>query len=669
MDLNEAKKRIAKLRHEIDRHRYLYHVKDKPDISDAALDSLKHELQKLEEQFPSLITSTSPTQRIGGKALEKFAKVAHSSPMLSLTDAFDDEEIQAWEDRLARLVSKSELSDGYFAELKMDGLAIALVYKNGELFKAATRGDGKVGEDVTANIKTINAIPLKLNSSLKYFAKASKGEFEVRGEVFMTKESFEAINREQKKNNQPLFANPRNAAAGSIRQLDPKITAARKLDFVVYETTTDLGQTEHHQEHDIANSLGFKILEQNKLCSSIKSVIEFHSNWEKKRKSLSFEIDGVVVVVDNEKTRAKLGVVGKAPRGMIAYKFTPEQVTTIVKDIKVQVGRTGTLTPVALFEPVVVAGSRVSKATLHNQDEIERKDVRIGDTVIIQKAGDVIPEVVRVLKNLRPSGTKPWQMPHKFEGVKVIRKEGEAAHKVLDRKLTSVRLRELQHFAGKNGFDIEGLGPKIIEQLYNKNLVKNFVDIFKLKVEDLKPLERFADKSAQNIIDSINKSKTIELGRFINAIGVPMVGEETAFDLAEHFGNIHDLMNAQYEEINKVYGIGERVARSIVDFFAEAETKDSIRGLLSAGVRITNPERAARSGPLKDKTFVFTGGLETMTRGEAEDKVRKLGGDASSSVSRETDYVIAGSEPGSKFDKAQKLGIKIISEQDFLKMI
>jgi len=669
MNLPDAKKRATKLRKEIDHYRYLYHVKDISKISDAALDSLKHELQSLEEQYPSLITPDSPTQRVGGKALEKFAKVTHSSPMLSLTDAFSDDEIVAWQERLAKLIGDKGLAGGYFAELKMDGLATSLIYKNGKLYKAATRGDGKIGEDVTANIRTIDAIPLELRRSSKYFASAAKNEFEVRGEVYMTQSTLDEINRAQKKAGLPTFANPRNAAAGSVRQLDPKITAARKLDFVVYEMVTNLGQTRHEQEHNVAQDLGFKILGQNKLCRTIEDVERFHALWEKKKKTLPFGFDGIVVVVEDEKLRAKLGVVGKAPRGMIAFKFSPEQVTTVIQDIKVQVGRTGVLTPVALFKPVLLAGSTVSKATLHNQSEITRKDIRVGDTVIIQKAGDVIPEVVKVLKNLRPSGTKKWQMPRHYEGAKVTQKEGEVAHKVLDRKLASVRLRQLRHFTSKSCFDIEGLGPKVIEQLYKKGLVKEYPDIYKLSKIQLEPLERFADKSAQNIIDAIEKSKTIELGRFINALGIPMVGEETAFDLAEHFGNIHDLMDASYEEINKVYGIGSRVAQSIVDYFADEGNKNIVKQLLSNGIKITNPERAARSGPLKGKTFVFTGGMETMTRQEAEGKVRKLGGDASSSVSRETDYVVAGSEPGSKFDRAQKLNIKTLSESEFLKMI
>jgi len=668
MNIEEAKRRVALLRKEIDRHRYLYHVKDMPEISDEALDSLKHELQELEDKFPSLITLDSPTQRIGGKALEKFAKVTHSAPMLSLTDAFSKEEMQAWEARAEKIINAENIVGGYFAELKMDGLAISLIYHGGLLKQAATRGDGKVGEDVTANIKTIDAVPLRLDASSKYYHHASHGDFEVRGEVYIDKKTLDSINLAQKKAGLPEFANPRNVAAGSIRQLDPQVTASRKLKFVVYELITNLGQTTHKQEHKIAHSLGFPIINQNKYCPKLQDVVNFHKYWGKKKGSLPYQIDGIVALVDGEKLREKLGVVGKAPRGMIAYKFAPEQATTIIKDIKLQVGRTGTLTPVAIFKPVLLAGSTVSKATLHNQDEIDRKDIRIGDTVIIQKAGDVIPEVVEVLNKMRPKGAKKWQMPRYYEGVKVVRKEGQVAYKVHDRSLPSVKLRQLHHFVSISGFDVEGLGPKILEQLLSKGLVRDYTDIFTLKVEDLRPLERFADKSAQNIIASINKSKTIELGRFLNALGIPMVGEETAFDLAEHFGSLDAVLSASFDDNNKVYGIGDKVAKSITDYFADTDNRHIIDELIASGVSITNPEKASKNGPLKGKTFVFTGGLETITRGEAEDKVRGLGGSTSSSVSKETDYVVAGSDPGSKIDRAHKLDVKIITEEAFLKM-
>ncbi|MBP6930331.1 NAD-dependent DNA ligase LigA [Patescibacteria group bacterium] len=661
--------RAKRLKAEISKHRYRYHVLDKPTMSDEVLDSLKHELQELERKYPSLVTADSPTQVVGGKPLEKFTKVSHKTRMLSLVDVFSPDELYSWEERIAKLVGKKELVDGYFAELKMDGLAISLIYKKGILQRAATRGDGWVGEDVTANIKTISSIPLKLNTKSPYFERASQSAFEVRGEVYMTKEDLERINARQKRAGLTPFANPRNAAAGAVRQLDPKITASRNLKFAVYELVSELGQKTHSEEHAIAQSLGLPIIEYNRLCKTSEELVHFHSVWEKKKEKLPYMVDGVVVVVENEKVRAKLGVVGKAPRGMVAFKFSPEQATTEITDIKVQVGRTGTLTPVALLKPVLLAGSTVSKATLHNQDEIDRKDIRIGDTVVIHKAGDIIPAVVNVIKSLRPKGAKRWQMPRTFEGAKVTRKSGEVAFRVSDSTLASVKLRQLQYFVSKSCFDIVGLGPKILKKLYEEGLVKNYADIFKLTAEDLRHLERFADKSAENIIKSIDNVKTISLHRFINALGIPTVGEETAFDLAQYFGDLKRVENASVEELNSVYGIGAPSAQTIADYFAKPENKETIKDLLLSGIKITNPPKAAANGPLKGKTFVFTGGLETMTRGEAEEKVRQLGGDASSSVSKVTSYVVAGAEAGSKLSKAQNLNVKIISEEQFLNLI
>ncbi len=664
----EAKKRIEALRKEINHHRYLYHVLDRQEISDAALDSLKHELAQLEAKYPEFVTPDSPTQRVGGKPLDKFKKVHHEKPMLSLFDAFDEEELQEWEERNQKLLGGRPHFE-YFAELKMDGLAVALVYEKGILKVGATRGDGRTGEDVTQNLKTIEAIPLKLREESKYFEKAARGRFEVRGEVFMHKDVFRKLNEENKKKGGQVFANPRNAAAGSVRQLDPKITASRKLDFVVYEVVTELGQTKHHEEHEIARDLGFKVIPHNKLCRTLKEVIAFRNLWEKKRRHLPYLIDGIVVVIDDEKTREKLGVVGKAPRGMIAYKFSAEQATTVVEDIVVQVGRTGTLTPVAKLRPVQIGGVTVSRATLHNEDEIRRKDVRVGDTVIIQRAGDVIPEVVKVLKNLRPKGAKPFKMPKVYKGVKVVRKKGEVAYRVTDKKIFDVRRRQLHHFVSKNCFDIEGLGPKIIDQLLRQGLIKGPADIFRLKEKDLEPLERFAEKSAHNIIQSIEAAKEIELGKFINALGIPYVGEQTAFDLAEHFGSIEALQKASKEELAKVYGIGEKVLESIYEFFQDKENRQLIAELQRLGVKIKNPSRAAAHGPLKGTCFVFTGGLESMTREEAQDRVRKLGGDVASSVTKEVTHVVVGSEPGSKLEKAQKMGKKLLSEEEFLKLI
>lgn len=664
----QAKERIEKLKKLIDKYRYSYHVLDKPMVSDAVNDSLKHELQELEDQYPDLITVDSPTQRVGGKALEKFKKIEHSSPMLSLFDAFSSEEMDEWEKRNQKIL-RSQDSFEYFAEFKMDGLAVSLVYENGILKTGATRGDGKIGEDITVNLKTIESLPLKLRPDSKYFDRASSGTFEVRGEAYIDKKDLEFLNQESKKKDGQVFANPRNAAAGSLRQLDPKITAGRKLNLVIYEVVTDLGQLKHHQEHEIAKDLGFKVIPQNKPCQNLKEVIEFQNNWNKKRRDLPYEIDGVVVVIEDEKTRAKLGVVGKAPRGIMAYKFSAEQATTILEDIFVQVGRTGTLTPVAKLKPVVVRGVTVSRATLHNLDEIRKKDVRVGDTVVIQRAGDVIPEVIRVVKELRPQNTKTFEMPKKYQGVEVVRKEGEVAYKVTDKKIIDVRKRQLQHFVSKNCFDIEGLGPKILEQLIKKSLIKESADIFRLKVEDLKPLERFEEKSAGNIIEAINNSKKIELGKFINALGISYVGEQTAFDLANYFGSIGALEKSNRPDLAKIYGVGDKVLESIYSFFQDDENKHLISQLQALGVQIQNPSRASSSGPLKGTNFIFTGSLDSMTREDAQDKVRLLGGDVSNTISRDVTHVVVGTEPGSKYEKAKRLNIKTLSEKEFLDLI
>lgn len=669
INLQEIKERIEKLKKEINHLRYRYHVLNDPKVTDEVYDSLTHELRQLEEKYPQFKTEDSPTQRIGGKALEKFKKVSHLSPMLSLNDAFNCGELEAWETRIKKLLGEKAVSEsGFFAELKMDGLAVSLIYEKGKFKRGATRGDGKIGEDVTENLKTIRAIPLTLREDSQYFKVASGTTFEVRGEVYMNIKDFEKVNCEQEKKTLPLFANPRNAAAGSVRQLNPKITASRTLTFAAYEVSTDLVQKTHQEEHKIAKDLGFPGVESHP-CSNLQAIEKFYQKVFKKREKLPYEVDGIVVNLNDNRLCQRAGVVGKAPRGMLAYKFKPRQATTIVQDIKVSAGRTGVLTPIAILKPVEVGGVKVSKATLHNEDEIRRKDVRIGDTVVVVRAGDVIPEVDEVIKSLRPKGSKPFEMPKKYAGVEVVRKEGEVAHRLKRTDIEIVLLRKLRHFVSKVGFDIEGLGPKILEQLVKNKLIVSPADIFRLKERNLKPLERFAEKSAQNIVSAIKNAMNIELGRFLNSLGIPMVGEETAFDLAEHFGNLEAVMVASYEDVRKVYGVGDRVAQAIIDYFKKIENKELIKQLLQHGIKIQNPTRAAKEGPLKDKTFVFTGGLESMTREAAEGKVRKLGGDTSGLVNKNTDYVVAGSEPGSKFDRAQKLGIKIISEKDFLKLI
>ena len=668
MDKNEAKARIKKLRKLIDRYRYEYHVLDKPSVSDAVNDSLKHELQELENQFPDLVTPDSPTQRVGGKPLDKFKKITHKSRMLSLTDAFSFDELKEWFERNERQLGK-KIKPQFFSELKMDGLAISLTYTNGDLSVGATRGDGVTGEDVTNNLKTIEAIPLHLRKDSQYYAKASSVELVVRGEVYMKKSAFEKVNAEQKKKGGALFANPRNAAAGSVRQLNPKITASRELSFVAWSMETNLGQKFHHEEHEIMQDLGFRIIKENRLCHNLNEVEKFKEDIEKKREKLDFQIDGIVVVIDDDKLFDRLGVVGKAPRGQIAYKFAPEQATTIIKDIIVQVGRTGKLTPVAVFKPTLVAGSTISRATLHNEDEMNKKDIRIGDTVVIQKAGDVIPEVVSVIKKLRPSHAKKFIFPKRCPicGSKVMRIPGEAAHRCTNKFCFAQQKRQIQHFVSKGGMDIEGLGPKILEQLIKEGLIKHEGDLYKITIDDLKPLERFAEKSAENLVESIKASKKVTLGRFIYALGILNVGEETAYDLASRFGTLEKIENASYEELEKIHDIGSVVAKSINNYFQEKRNLKKIRDLLCSGVKIEG-QRQTKS-KITGKSFVITGGLENYSREEAKQAIRDRGGEVHETVTKETNYVVVGTDPGSKYDKAKKIGTKMISEEQFKNLL
>lgn len=661
----EAKREIKRLRRLIEKARYAYHVLDKPIMEDEVLDSLKHKLYKLEQKYPHLITPDSPTQRVGGKPLDKFKKVHHQVPMLSLEDAFSLEELKEWEQRNQRFL-KQKKRFKYFAELKMDGLAVSLIYENGTFVLGATRGDGRTGEDVTQNLKTIESIPLHLREKSKYYPRAARGRFEVRGEVFMSAHSFEKLNKERKRKGMPLFANPRNAAAGSVRQLNPKITAERDLDFVVYDIVTDIGQKEHHQEHEIAKDLGFKIVSYNRLCSDLEEVEKFKKHWEKEKSKLPYWIDGIVVVVDDNRIFEQLGSVGKAPRGMIAYKFSPEESTTKVKDIILQVGRTGTLTPVAVLEPVQVRGTTVTRATLHNEDYIKEKDVRIGDTVVVYKAGDIIPEVLRVIKELRPQNAKRFKMP-KFCprcGTKLV-KEG-AFWRCPNPKCFSVQRRKLQHFVSKNAFDIEGLGPKILNQLIEQGLIKTPADLFDLTEGDLEPLERFAEKSAQNLVQSIRARREMDLGRFIYALGIRHVGEQTAYDLARHFKSLEKISKASLEEIEKVPNVGKVVAKSIYGFFRDKNNQRLIKELLR---RVKIREVGSKRSRIFGKSFCFTGVLESLPRDEAKAKVRELGGLPHSDVTQNLDYLVVGKNPGSKLQKAKKYGIRIISEKKFLQMI
>lgn len=667
----EAQKRIEKLRETIWDLNYHYYVLDNPTVSDASYDSLFRELMDLEIKHPEFFDANSPTQKVGGEPLKKFKSMPHKYPMNSLNDAFSEKELQAWYERMVRLVGEDAIKkSGFYCELKMDGLATSLIYENGELSYALTRGDGKVGEDITNNIKTVKTIPLKLRNESKISSLVDNKRVEIRGEVYMPTATFEALNAERKRSGEPLFANPRNAAAGSLRQLDPKITASRNLTFNGY-SLLGLDIKTHEEEHEVISELGLLADGRNKFCNNLEEVIELWYRWEKERSNLKFQIDGMVVNVNDEKLFAKLGVVGKAPRGAIAFKWPAEEATTKVLDITVQVGRTGTLTPVAHFDPVVVAGSTVSRATLHNQDEIDKKDIRIGDTVIIRKAGDVIPEVVKSIKELRTGQEKKFVMPKKCPicGSDVERKEGEAAFRCLNKNCYAVTFRELTHFVSKKAFDIDGLGPKILEKLISEGLIKDASDIFTLRVGDLEPLERFAEKSAVNVVEAVDNAKEIEMARFIYALGIRNVGEETAIDLAEKYQDVKNIEKASLEDISLIYDIGPVVAKSIFDYFHEEKNIEFIKRLIENGVKIKSPKKVEAKETIKEKTFIFTGGLDSMTRDDAKALVRKYGGNISESVSNKVDYVVAGESTGSKYDKAKKLGVKIIDENEFLGLI
>ncbi|MEK9135249.1 MAG: NAD-dependent DNA ligase LigA [Patescibacteria group bacterium] len=653
------KQRIEKLKTLINHHRYLYHVEDRQEISESALDSLKHELFRLEQQFPEFITADSPTQRIGGLASKGFKKVEHSAPMLSIEDVFSEKELQDWEDYIKRLAPSADGSE-YFVELKIDGFAINLIYENGIFISGSTRGDGKIGEDVTQNLKTIESIPLKLeieNLKLKI-----PEQFIVRGEVYMAKKDFEKF--------KSSFANPRNLAAGSIRQLDPKLAASRPLKFLAYDIVTDFGQKKHSEEHAILPSLGFKT-DPGRICRNLKEVISFWQEVNKKRETLPFQIDGIVVSINDNSLFKKLGVAGKSPRAIRAFKFSPKQATTKILDIVFQVGRTGAITPVTNLEPVQISGVTVSRATLHNEDEIKRLGVKIGDTVIVGRAGDVIPDVIKILAELRTGKEKEVHFPKNCPvcGTKLMRKENEVIWRCLNKNCGARKREFLQYFVSKKAFDIEGLGPKIIDQFQDAGLISLASDLFKLKKEDLLSLDRFAEKKAQNIIEAVEKSKTITLPHFIFSLGIIHVGEETAVDLADYFGDIHKLSRVNMGELEKIPNVGPKVAESIYNWFQLTQNKKLVDDLIKSGVSIKNLKPKTLNLKLEGKTFVLTGSLETMGREVAKEKIQNLGGKVVNSVSQKTSFVVAGKDSGSKLAKAQKLGVKILSEPDFLKIL
>lgn len=687
------KKRMEVLRKEVERLRYRYHVLDDPEVTDETYTSLRHELLKLEEKYPEFKVPNSPTERIGGKPLAKFVKVNHLVRQWSLDDAFSKEELGDWENKNRRILEKSvsgKIAFDYVAEIKIDGLHIVLTYQNGELVTGATRGDGMVGEDVTQNIKTIESIPLVLGE---------KVDLVVEGECWLRKSELEKINQEREKTGLPLFANARNAAAGSIRQLDPKIAARRKLDSFLYQLHPIAGGNfpykikNQAEKLDILKKLNFKVNPLYKKCRNLAEVEEFYESYTKKRNSQPFGVDGVVVKVNSIEYQEKLGFTGKSPRWGVAYKFPAETTTTVVFDIRVQVGRTGALTPVAVLKPVPIAGSVVSRASLHNEEEIKRLDVKIGDTIVLRKAGDVIPEVMEVLKNLRTGQEKAFKMPREcpicgspVEKRYLAKDKLEAATYCSNKKCFAQERERLIHFASKKGFGIEGLGDKIINQLMETGLIRDYSDIFRLKEGDLTPLERFAELSAQNLVSAVKNSKNVKIGKFITAVGIRYIGEESALLVAkkilENFaGRQTEISPAQlFEQAAKyaesdwqeVKGLGDKAAGSLYAYFHDVKNQREFKNLTKYSVRILldkiQPKEKLNSA-IAGKTFVFTGTLPGISRDEARDMARNAGGITSSSVSANTDYVVAGTDPGSKFDNAKKLGIKIINEAKFLKII
>ncbi len=666
-------KQGKRLRAQIDDLRYRYHVLNDPEVTDAMYEGLMHELKKIEKEHPELVTPDSPTQRVAGKPLDTFKKVVHDVPQWSFDDAFEEEDLSQWEERNRKILEKkfgaTPRGLSYTAELKIDGLHMVLTYENGLLRTAATRGDGQVGEDVTQNIRTIHTVPLRLKEPVSLV---------VEGEVWMSRPVFLKLNKERKKKGESLFANPRNAAAGTIRQLDAKIVAERKLSFTAYDISDFRLQTQA-DELKMLRSLGFLTDSHWKVRESLDEIVVFWKEWQKKKDSQPFWIDGVVVKINEKKYQDALGFTGKAPRWAIALKFAAEQGTTKIRDMYVQIGRTGALTPVALMEPVRLAGTVVTHATLHNFEEIKRLDVRLGDTVVVEKAGDIIPKVVRVLVKMRTGKEKtihePTQCPVCHSGVKrkeiADKKQGKSVGLFcVNPRCYGQQIERIIHFASKKAFNIDGLGEKIVAQLVQAGLIKNPADIFTLREGDLEPLERFAEKSAQNLVAAIEKAKQVTLSRCIFALGIPHVGEETAILLADHFGTVQKLIDASQEMLDEVPEIGPRVSQSIAHFFQKNEHKRLIQDLRNNGVRIRASSRLIKKkGLMSGKTFVLTGTLASVTRDEAKEKIRHLGGKISGSVSSQTDYVVAGENPGSKYDRARALGIKVLSEQEFLTLI
>lgn len=658
--------RFKKLKETIEKHNRLYHTLDKPEISDEAYDSLVKELRKIEKNYPDLKTQTSPTERVGGEPLKEFVKVKHEVRQWSFDDAFDFEELKKWDEKVRNFIRKAELSREkieYCCELKIDGLKVVLTYKDGKLLRGVTRGDGLIGEDVTHNIKTIESIPLILKENVS---------ITVVGEAWIGKSDLKIINKERQKKGVELYANTRNLAAGAMRQLDPKMAKERKLNSYIYDIDLISSKMPESQSEELKTleRLGFGVNPNYSVFDNLEAVEKFYKGWVDKRHKLDYELDGIVIKINSAKIQNTLGFTAKSPRWGVAYKFPAEQVTTVVEDIVLQIGRTGVLTPVAHLRPVFVSGSTVSRATLHNEDEINRLDIRVGDTVILQKAGDVIPDIVSVVDELRTGKEKKFQWPTHVEGCggdgRIERIPGQAAWRCVYKNSFEQQKRKFHHFVSKKSFDIVDCGPKVVDLLLDNSLISEFADIFTLEKGDLLALPRFAEKSVDNLLKSIKESSRVTLPRFLVGLSIPQVGEETAIDLSKYFRTFDKLQNAKYVELEKLSGVGPIIARSIVDFFKSKENQKVAKNLLKV-VKIQKVESFGE-GKLRGKTFVLTGTI-SLSRDEAKEIIRKNGGSISGTVSKETDYVIVGENPGSKHDKANKLGVKTITEKEFMSLV
>jgi DNA ligase (NAD+) len=666
----DVEQKIETLREKIRHHEYRYFVLDEPEISDFDFDKLVEQLKKLEAEHPELITPDSPTQRVGGKPREGVVKVAHSSPMLSLDNTYNEDELRDWERRVHELSGRKDVD--YVCELKLDGMSMALVYEDGQLVRGVTRGDGSVGEDVTLNIRTVRSIPLTVSKE-KLKKAGIPANFEVRGELLMPLAGFKKMNEDREAKGLSLFANPRNATAGTVRQLDASITAQRRLDYFPYILLQD-GRTyfdRHSKTLEALVTAGFKVNQHRALAKNMDDVWQFIQNWEAKRETLPYEIDGVVIKVDRTSLQDELGFTGKAPRWAIAYKYAARAGITQIEDIRVQVGRTGKLTPVAMLAPVAIGGTTVRNATLHNMDEIERLGVKIGDWVQVERGGDVIPKVAKVIDDKdHPRGHKTFHMPEKCPvcGTKVVKTEGEVDYRCVNANCPAKLRETILHFASRHVMNIEGMGDALVTQLTDRGLVKNVADIYKLTKDDLLSLERMGDKSAQNILDEIEASKKLSLERVIFGLGIRFVGERTAQFLAEHFGSMDALMNASQEELEQVNEVGPRIAESISEFFHEPRNRELVKRLRESGLTFSGKKRE-RSTKLTGKTFVLTGTLTKYSRDQAKKLIEDAGGRVSGSVSKKTDYVVAGSDAGSKLDKAKELGVTVIEENEMEKLV